>query len=322
MKRPAAVLFALLRSTQALASSGGDKARLVVAFPETRNICLRFATKLDIPAISSCNVECLPENYNAQFYNAHLRQWPSLALVAEDVSPYEDERGGMAADPQDRQLFNFRPHHHQQQHPHQQQQIQHQRQYQREPRIVAYVLGKIESRPILDYDNPTSGQTRVETLGHVTSLAVRHDYRRLGLAQSLMTQLHHHLHYQGIHSVGLHVRTSNLAACRLYERDGYVIEKIIPSYYQDGEDAFFMKKVLPAAATAALSSSASSSSFPQSQGSSSSSLFGKKTWKTEPVELKLPRRHHIPLPSYHESSDTIPSTNEVSSGASSISFGT
>ena len=301
MKRPAAVLFALLRSTQALASSGGDKARLV---PLPQNICLRFATKLDIPAISSCNVECLPENYNAQFYNAHLRQWPSLALVAEDISPFEERDGEMAD--QDRQRFNFSPNYQRQQ----KQQLK-----QREPRIVAYVLGKIESRPTLDYDHPTSSgpnHHRVETLGHVTSLAVRHDYRRLGLAQALMTQLHHHLEYQGIQAVGLHVRTSNLAACRLYERDGYAIEKVIPSYYQDGEDAFFMKKVFSAAT--ALSSSSSSSS---------SSLGKKAFWKTEPSQWTLPRRHHIPAPSYRESrSDTPPLTNEVSSGASSISFGT
>jgi peptide alpha-N-acetyltransferase len=283
MKRPAAVLLALLRSTQALASSG-EKARL--ALPETQNICLRFATKVDIPAISSCNLECLPENYNAQFYNAHLRQWPSLALVAEDIS-YLDERSHSMSD-QDRQFFNFNANH------------------QREPRIVAYLLGKIESRPTLDYDNPTSGQHRVETLGHVTSLAVRHDYRRLGLAKALMTQLHNHLEFQGIQSVGLHVRTSNLAACRLYERDGYAIEKIIPSYYQDGEDAYFMKKILRAAAHSV-------------QSHNSSTSFDEKGRKTVPGVLQLPRRHHVPR-SYHQS-DELSSKNEVSSGASSVSFG-
>lgn len=285
MKRPAAVLFALLRSTQALASTG-EKAR--IALPETRNICLRLATRLDIPAISSCNLECLPENYNAQFYNAHLRQWPTLALVAEEVTHVE-EWSGMPD--QDRQLLAFNS-----------------RQRQREPRIVAYLLGKIESRPTLDYDHPTLGQHRVESLGHVTSLAVRHDYRRLGLAKSLMTQLHHHLEYQGIQSVSLHVRTSNQAACRLYERDGYAIEKVIPSYYQDGEDAYLMKKILPVAERSM-----------HRQGSGT--LFGKPAWKAVPGELQLPRRHHVPL-SYHQSEDASSSPSEVSSGASSISFGT
>jgi N-alpha-acetyltransferase 10/11 len=285
MKRPAAVLFALLRSTQALASTG-EKARM--ALPETRNICLRLATRLDIPAISSCNLECLPENYNAQFYNAHLRQWPTLALVAEEV-PHVEEATRMPD--QDRQLFAFQS-----------------RQHQREPRIVAYVLGKVESRPILDYDHPTLGQHRIEALGHVTSLAVRHDYRRLGLAKSLMTQLHHHLENQGIQSVSLHVRTSNQAACRLYERDGYAIEKLIPSYYQDGEDAYSMKKILPVAER-----------FMHRQGSDT--RFGKPAWKAVPGELQLPRRHNIPR-SYHESADASSSSSEVSSGASSISFGT
>lgn len=293
MKRPAAVFLALLRSTQALASTGEKAARITL--PETHNICLRLATKVDISAISKCNVECLPENYNAQFYSAHLRQWPTLALVAEDVSHLKNERSSGRADQDRQQRFSF------------------QSQQSREPRIVAYVLGKVESRPTLDYNNPTSGRRRVETLGHVTSLAVRHDYRRLGLAKSLMEQLHHHLECQGIQSVGLHVRTSNQAACYLYERDGYVIEKIIPSYYQDGEDAFFMKKVLPASAAA-------------ESTQANSSLFGKRSWKNgSSGDLQLPRKHHVPQ-AYRQQDETSISSNsgasEVSSGASSISFGT
>ncbi|KAL3903960.1 MAG: hypothetical protein SGILL_010249, partial [Bacillariaceae sp.] len=89
-----------------------------------------------------------------------------------------------------------------------------------EPKVVAYLLGKVETRPIMDYDNPTRDQG-VETLGHVTSLAVQQDYRRLGLAKAMMDQLHHHLEHRGIGSCGLHVRSSNIAACRLYEDDGY-----------------------------------------------------------------------------------------------------
>lgn len=356
MKRPAAVLFALLRSTQALASSG-EKARL--AIPVTQNICLRFATKVDIPAISNCNVECLPENYNAQFYNAHLRQWPSLAIVAEDISHLEEQqqqqqRNGMVVDPyhpsRDRSssssLFNFNP-------------------QTREPKIVAYVLGKIESRPTLDYDNPTSttSKPRVETLGHVTSLAVKHEYRRLGLAKSLMTQLHTHLEYQGIQSVGLHVRTSNSAACRLYEQDGYCIERLIPSYYQDGEDAYFMRKMLKEVVgsnpSSLIQGQGPPAAFPRQEASATGMLGGgQRGWKglsggsggttttttTRPTEsaapLKLPRRHLVvpappqpPPPSsphysrhphrpQDEELNQRSSTNGVSSGASSISFGT
>jgi ribosomal protein S18 acetylase RimI-like enzyme len=88
-------------------------------------------------------------------------------------------------------------------------------------------------------------QTTTTTLGHVTSLAVLEDYRRQGLAAALMEQLHHHLESRhGCTEVGLHVRKSNRAAARLYQRDGYQVESIIPHYYQDGEDAYFMRKDL------------------------------------------------------------------------------
>ena len=42
--------------------------------------------------------------------------------------------------------------------------------------------------------------------------------------------------------VSLHVRMSNIAALRLY-RDtlGFMVEKIEPKYYADGEDAYSMK---------------------------------------------------------------------------------
>jgi peptide alpha-N-acetyltransferase len=198
-------------------------------------------------------LECLPENYNSNFYASHLRQWPDLALIAEDVSEAPQNHSRLpfskfsAAQP--------------------------------EPKIIAYVLGKIESRPIVDYENPTYGKEQAETLGHVTSLAVQDDFRRLGLAKAMMTQLHHHLQHQGIKHCGLHVRTSNEAACRLYQNDGYEIAQIIPSYYQDGEDAYFMRKTLP------------DSCF---TSSGQSLLFGNKIWKTGPDELRLPRSHTAP----------------------------
>lgn len=58
-----------------------------------------------------------------------------------------------------------------------------------------------------------------------------------------MRQLHFHLHEcYGAQSIGLHVRISNAAAVRLYCDDGYDVADIIPRYYGDGEDAYFMRK--------------------------------------------------------------------------------
>ena len=73
--------------------------------------------------------------------------------------------------------------------------------------------------------------------GHVTSLAVMKDYRRLGLGGELMNQLHHQMSvHHNVGQVGLHVRTSNGAATKLYEESmGYEVSDVIKGYYQDGE---------------------------------------------------------------------------------------
>jgi ribosomal protein S18 acetylase RimI-like enzyme len=259
MKRPAdqakLLLFALLRSTATALATTGEKTRLVL--PQAQNIQLRLATRADVSSIQRCNVACLPENYNSQFYCSHLRQWPDLALVAEDVSTTCAEK---------RRNPNYHP-------------FPTFQGGQIEPKIVAYVLGKTETRSVIDYDDPTSGEERMETLGHVTSLAVQKDFRRLGLARAMMTQLQHHLQHQGINGCGLHVRTSNQAACRLYQEDDYEIAQIIPSYYQDGEDAYFMRKMFPA---------------PTTVSSGRAGLFGKKIWKAGPEEVRLPRTHDVP----------------------------
>ena len=189
------------------------------------HICLRLARRADVPSIHRCNVATLPENYNSQFYNSHMRQWPDLALVAEHVLPNEKRNSRSLA--------------------------------LREPNIVGYVLGKVENRV---FSPPaivmTAGmdpfaeefeqemKTR-EYCGHVTSLAVLGEYRRKGLAAAMMDQLHLHMEQShGAQSVGLHVRRSNDAATELYKRDGYFVDEVIPCYYLDGEDAFYMKKRL------------------------------------------------------------------------------
>ncbi|KAL7452296.1 hypothetical protein ACHAWC_004027 [Mediolabrus comicus] len=104
--------------------------------------------------------------------------------------------------------------------------------------IPGYILGKVEERPI----------------GHVTSIAVHSHARRLGIASSLLNQLHYHLgQCHNAKSVGLHVRISNGAAVKLYcERLGYDVADIIPFYYGDGEDAYFMRKDFDESNTAAV----------------------------------------------------------------------
>jgi ribosomal protein S18 acetylase RimI-like enzyme len=131
-------------------------------------------------------------------------------------------------------------------------------------KIVGYVLGKVDEIPstrilplrpskvkVHDDDDDEKFYSQLfneekELLGHVTSLAILKEFRRRGLAAELMHQLHFHLcKFYEADAVGLHVRVSNVAATKLYSKTmGYQVIDIIKGYYQDGEDAFFMKKSL------------------------------------------------------------------------------
>jgi len=206
------------------------------------HICLRLATRDDVSDIQRCNLATLPENYNTNFYCSHMRQWPELALVAEHIpasvasgnNSFSNRSGGSniarffgaGYDPSNSATNRCR--------------------------IVGYVLGKVDdnySSSVDDYfshGGVAPASVRRNLQGHVTSLAILHPYRRKGLAQQLMNQLHHNMqeHYR-TDLVGLHVRVSNYGAIKLYEGDlGYQVQELIHNYYQDGEDAYLMQKHL------------------------------------------------------------------------------
>ena len=256
----------------------------------TTPVQLRLARLSDVPSVSDCNLQTLPENYNHVFYQHHIQEWPDLALVAVvenenrnhqrlgDPRQYWHGGGYTVGDPRGNQDCT----------------------------VVAYLLGKIQERPKESDDGgglavarniiPTGRPIRnyaVERYGHVSSLAVLPDYRRQGLAQLLLQQFHHHLVPQQCTFAGLHVRQSNQAAVRLYQRQGYVPALTIKAYYEDGEDAYYMRKELPAAPSQ-LGPSADPGAASQSQ-SFLESLTARlrpppaPVWETGPVELRLPR---------------------------------
>lgn len=94
----------------------------------------------DLPLIQHANLENLPENYLLKYYLYHAMTWPQLSYVAVDVSR-------PAKTPYDH------------------------------PKIVGYVLAKIE-------EEPADGVQH----GHITSISVMRTHRRLGIAEKLMRQ--------------------------------------------------------------------------------------------------------------------------------------
>ncbi len=76
---------------------------------------------------------------------------------------------------------------------------------------------------------------------HILNVAVHPDYRRNGIAKLLIDHTVNHFIEKGAMSVILEVRTSNIAAQRLYEKLGFTTLRIRKRYYTDtGEDAIVM----------------------------------------------------------------------------------
>ena len=105
-------------------------------------------------------------------------------------------------------------------------------------KIMGYIMGKCEGRGL-------------EWHGHVTAVTVAPEYRRLGLARSLMASLEQGCADQyDAYFVDLFVRSSNSLAIDMYSKMNYVVYRRVVEYYShpDGspdEDAFDMRRPLP-----------------------------------------------------------------------------
>ena len=79
--------------------------------------------------------------------------------------------------------------------------------------------------------------------GHITSISVLREYRKLGIATKLMRACHYAMKtiYKAKYC-SLHVRVTNRAAFTLYKDVlGYEVTSVADQYYADKEDAYDMK---------------------------------------------------------------------------------
>lgn len=76
--------------------------------------------------------------------------------------------------------------------------------------------------------------------GKIVSIAVRKEFRRHGIGEALLREAIRRLRARGKIKVALEVRVSNKPAQELYKKLGFRVVDTIPSYYSDGEDAYYM----------------------------------------------------------------------------------
>jgi len=105
--------------------------------------------------------------------------------------------------------------------------------------IVGYVMCRIESG--------FSQLRRIEFAkkGHVVSIAVMPDYRKQGIAKTLMIEVMKEMETYNATECFLEVRVTNQPAINLYKKLGFQITRTIKAYYHDGEDAYEMCRKLP-----------------------------------------------------------------------------
>ncbi|KAK1820534.1 N-alpha-acetyltransferase 20 [Friedmanniomyces endolithicus] len=167
----------------------------------------RPMTPMDLLKFNPCNLDHLTETYNIGFYLDYFTKWPNLCKVIEN------ENG----------------------------------------QIEAYILGKVEASPFPAPIEPYDPSLKIYQKkfsnylpwhAHITCLTVAPSARRLGQATKLSEALEQVGDEQDAWFVDLFVRVENEAAIKLYEKMGYSIFRRISDYYNDGSDAFDMRKPL------------------------------------------------------------------------------
>ncbi|MDI6902698.1 MAG: ribosomal protein S18-alanine N-acetyltransferase [Methanocellales archaeon] len=83
-----------------------------------------------------------------------------------------------------------------------------------------------------------------ESEGRIFSIAVSKKHRRSGVATLLVKELLDAFRRNGVTSVRLEVRKSNLIAQKLYQKLGFEMVGVAPKYYSDGESALIMRKII------------------------------------------------------------------------------
>ena len=94
---------------------------------------------------------------------------------------------------------------------------------------------------VVDFDSRIVGAAyrlwrRQSPYGRLYNIAVDPSIRGKGLGQKLLDACHEEAAWRNCRGTSLEVRIDNAGAIALYERNGYVFDKRLPKYYDDGTD--------------------------------------------------------------------------------------
>ncbi|MHA2249121.1 MAG: GNAT family N-acetyltransferase [Candidatus Kariarchaeaceae archaeon] len=105
-----------------------------------------------------------------------------------------------------------------------------------EGKVVAYNIVRIEKSSL------TPWRSKSASKGHVISIAVMPEYRRMGIGKKMMLDVMDKLKMNGsVKKITLEVRESNSGAIGMYKTLNFISAKILSHYYSDGENAILME---------------------------------------------------------------------------------
>jgi ribosomal-protein-alanine N-acetyltransferase len=80
--------------------------------------------------------------------------------------------------------------------------------------------------------------------GHIITLDVAPEARRTGVGTALLNAAHASLASHGVREVELETSTTNEPAVAFWKHHGYRACGVLPNYYENGEDAYWMSRSL------------------------------------------------------------------------------
>jgi len=106
-------------------------------------------------------------------------------------------------------------------------------------KTVGYIMCRI------DHGFSDFRKFKLTKKGHIVSVAVIPEYRRLGVGTSLVVNAMKAVSNSEADECFLEVRVTNQNAINLYRKLGFNIARRASNYYFDGEDAYVMSRMLP-----------------------------------------------------------------------------
>ena len=81
---------------------------------------------------------------------------------------------------------------------------------------------------------------KYEDQGHIISIAVDKNYRRLGAGTRLLVKAISILSLLNIRAIYLEVNENNTGAVEFYKTFNFKIDRVVPGYYENGDGAIIM----------------------------------------------------------------------------------